>query len=93
MRVCDVMTKDVIFVELPNTRDTVLEILKRYNISSVPILKNEKLVGIVTIKDLLRKVEENQLALLMTENPITVTPDDHLKRVVEIFLPKIYELR
>ena len=86
MKVRDVMTKGVIYVELPNTRDKVLETLKKYNVSAVPVLKNGKLVGIVTIKDLLKKVEEDQLALLMTENPVTVKPSDSIKKVVEIFL-------
>lgn len=86
MRVKDVMTKDVIYVELPNTRDRVLEVLKKHKISAVPVLKNGKLVGIVTIKDLLKKVEEDQLALLMTENPVTVKPNDPIKKAVEIFL-------
>ncbi len=86
MKVRDVMTKNVIHVELPNTRDRVLEVLKEHKISSVPVLKDGKLVGIVTIKDLLRKVEEDQLALLMTENPVTVRPNDSIKKVVDIFL-------
>ncbi len=86
MKVRDVMTKNVIYVELPNTRDKVLEVLKNHKISAVPVLKSGKLVGIVTIKDLLKKVEEDQLALLMTENPITVKPSDSIKKVVEIFL-------
>ena len=86
MKVKDVMTKNVIYVELPSTRDKVLEVFKRHGISAVPVLKNGKLVGIVTVKDLLRKVEESQLALLMTENPITVSPEDSIKKVTEIFL-------
>ncbi len=86
MKVKDVMTKNVIYVELPSTRDKVLEVFKRHGISAVPVLKNGKLVGIVTVKDLLRKIEESQLALLMTENPITVGPEDSIKKVTEIFL-------
>ncbi len=86
MKVKDIMNKDVIYVELPNTRDHVLEVLKKHNISAVPVLKDGKLVGIVTIKDILRKVEEDQLALLMTENPVTVKPNDDIKKVVKIFL-------
>ncbi|WP_457549814.1 CBS domain-containing protein [Archaeoglobus sp.] len=86
MKVKDVMIKSVIYLELPSTRDRLLEVLKEYKISAVPVLKNGKLVGIVTIKDILKKIEENQLALLMTENPVTVKPNDSIKKVVEIFL-------
>ncbi len=88
MKVKDVMTKDVISVTLPNNRRYVLELFKRYGISAVPVLKDGKVVGIVTRKDILRKIEEDQLAMLMTPNPITVNADDPVERVVEIFVNK-----
>jgi len=84
MKAEDVMNRNVIYATLPNTREKVLELFKKYEISAVPVLKNEKLVGIVTRKDILRKVEEDQLALLMTPDPVTVQVDDSLRKVVEI---------
>ncbi len=84
MKAEDVMNRNVIYATLPNTRDKVLELFKKYEISAVPVIKNDKLVGIVTRKDILRKVEEDQLALLMTPNPVTVQVGDSLKKVVEI---------
>ncbi|HWQ67879.1 MAG TPA: CBS domain-containing protein [Methanospirillum sp.] len=69
------MTTDVVTVEIPGNRDDVLKILKRTGISGVPVLKDGKLVGIITRKDLLQKPEENQLALLMTPDPLTILPD------------------
>lgn len=75
MKVKDFMTSDVVSVEIPGNRDDVLKILKRTGISGVPVLKDEKLVGIITRKDLLRKAEETQLGLLMTGDPVTIGPD------------------
>lgn len=69
------MTSDVVHVEIPGNRDDVLKILKRTGISGVPVIKNKKIVGIITRKDLLRKPEETQLGLLMTTKPITIAPD------------------
>ncbi|OPX68879.1 MAG: Inosine-5'-monophosphate dehydrogenase [Methanoregulaceae archaeon PtaB.Bin056] len=69
------MTSDVVSVEIPGNRDDVLKILKRTGISGVPVLKEGKLVGIITRKDLLRKAEETQLGLLMTPDPVTIGPD------------------
>ncbi len=86
MKARDVMTKDVIFVELPNTRDKVIELFKKYGISAVPVVKDGKLAGIITRKDILRKVDEDQVAFLMTPNPTTVTPDTDLKEVARILL-------
>jgi len=73
--VSDYMTTDVVTVEIPGNRDDVLKILKRTGISGVPVLKDGKLVGIITRKDMLQKPEENQLALLMTPGPTTIRPD------------------
>ena len=84
MKAKDIMNKDVIYAELPNTRDYVLELFKKHGISAVPVLKEGKLAGIVTRKDILRKIEEDQLALLMTPNPKYVTPDTDFYQVVSI---------
>lgn len=86
MKVRDIMTTKVIYATLPNNRRFVLELFKKYGISAVPVLKNGKVVGIVTRKDILRKIEEDQLALLMTPNPVTVNAEDDVKKVVEIFV-------
>lgn len=84
MKARDVMNPDVIYAELPNSREYVLELFKKHEISAVPVLKDGKLAGIVTRKDILRKIEEDQLALLMTPNPVYVTPDTDIKKVIEI---------
>jgi len=82
------MTADVVHVEIPGNRDDVLKILKRTGISGVPVIKNKKLVGIITRKDLLRKPEETQLGLLMTSKPITIGPDADLKDAARLLVSK-----
>ncbi len=84
MKAAEIMNSNVIYATLPSTREKVLELFKKYEISAVPVLKNLDLVGIVTRKDILRKIEENQLALLMTPNPTTVDADADVKEVVRI---------
>ena len=78
------MTTDVVCVEIPGNRDDVLRILKRTGISGVPVLKEGVLVGIITRKDLLRKPGEMQLGLLMTPDPVTITPDVTIKNAAAI---------
>jgi CBS domain-containing protein len=86
-RVKDFMTPDVVSVEIPGNRDDVLKILKRTGISGVPVLKDGKLVGIITRKDMLRKAEETQLGLLMTRNPVIIEPgatlDEAATQIIE----------
>ncbi|HID43630.1 MAG TPA: CBS domain-containing protein [Archaeoglobaceae archaeon] len=79
------MNKNVICATLPDTRDNVLALFKKYHISAVPVIKNGSLAGIVTRKDLLRKIDEDQLALLMTPNPTTVQVHEPIEKVAEIF--------
>lgn len=86
MIVRDYMTSDVVHVEIPGNRDDVLKILKRTGISGVPVIKNKKLVGIITRKDLLRKPEETQLGLLMTAKPVTISPDADIREAARLLV-------
>jgi CBS domain-containing protein len=88
MIVRDYMTSDVVHVEIPGNRDDVLKILKRTGISGVPVIKNKKIVGIITRKDLLRKPEETQLGLLMTAKPLTIAPDADISEAARILVTK-----
>jgi len=86
MLVKDYMTSDVVQVEIPGNRDDVLKILKRTGISGVPVIKNKKIVGIITRKDLLRKPEETQLGLLMTSKPISIEPDADIRQAARLLV-------
>ena len=86
MLVKDYMTADVVHVDIPGNRDDVLKILKRTGISGVPVLKNKKLVGIITRKDLLGKPEETQLGLLMTPKPVTIEPDADIREAARLLV-------
>lgn len=80
------MTPDVVSVEIPGNRDDVLKILKRTGISGVPVLKDRKIVGIITRKDMLRKSDETQLGLLMSPNPVTISPETPLGEAAALIL-------
>lgn len=82
----DVMIREVASAELPGSRDEVLEILKTKHISGVPIVKNGELLGIVTRTDLLQNPEEEQIALIMTRNPITISPDKSIAEAARLIL-------
>jgi IMP dehydrogenase len=77
MKVREVMTPraDVVTAELPGTRDDVLEHLQDRDFSSVPIVKrdgdDEEFRGIVTREVLIKRPDEDQLALLVDEVPTT----------------------
>jgi len=86
MNVEDVMARDVVFVEVPGSRDTALKIMKDKGITSVPVVKNRTLVGIITRGDIFRNPEEDQIALLMTRQPVFVSPTATIKDAVRLFI-------
>jgi len=82
----DVMVREVAYAELPESRNEVLGILKDKLISGVPIVKNDEVVGIVTRTDLLKNPEEEQIALIMTRNPVTISPDKSIVEASRVIL-------
>lgn len=74
----DVMVKDVAYVAVPGSRDEVLKVLKERWLSGVPVVKDGSVVGMITRADLLRNLEEDQIAMLMSRNPYVIKPDNTL---------------
>jgi CBS domain-containing protein len=77
MNVGEAMTprSEVVTVELPGTRDDVLEYLQERSFSSVPVVKNEDgteaFRGLISRDDLIENPDEDQLAMLMRDVPTT----------------------
>ncbi|MFB6084331.1 MAG: CBS domain-containing protein [Halorientalis sp.] len=91
MKVADAMTprSEVVTVELPGTRDDVLEYLQERAFSSVPVIKEtddgEQFRGLITRDALIEQPDEDQLALLVEEAP-TTTQDADLTEVAELMV-------
>jgi len=92
MMVKNCMQSDVVSVSVPGTREDVLLLMAEKQINGLPVVKKgtKTLVGIVTRTDLLRKFDENQLAMLMVRDPITVSPRTDVLKAVKIMLEKNY---
>ncbi len=71
----DVMVRDVAYVGIPGNRDDVLRVLQERRVSGLPVIKKGEVVGMITRNDLLRNREEEQTALLMSRNPVVVSPE------------------
>ena len=92
MMVKDCMQSEVVYVSVPGAREDVLQIMAEKQINGLPVVKKgtKTLVGIVTRTDLLRKADENQLAMLMKRDPVTVSPSTKIEKAVEIMLENNY---
>ncbi|MBY8996714.1 MAG: CBS domain-containing protein [Candidatus Thorarchaeota archaeon] len=84
------MKSDVVYVSVPGTREDVLQLMAERQINGVPVVTKgtKSLVGIVTRTDLLRKVDENQLAMLMVRDPQTVSPRTDIKTALKLMIEK-----
>lgn len=86
IKVSEIMKTNVAYATLPGSRDEVHTLLKDKKVSGVPVLKDGKIVGIVSRANLLKNPEEEQLALLMTRNPIVIDPDSNIITASKILL-------
>ncbi len=85
MLVKDVMSKDVVSVSVPGSRDKALEAIVKGGVSLLPVIKEgtKKLVGILTRSDLITNPDEEQIAMLMSRDLVTVELNDSLEDVAE----------
>jgi len=83
MLVNEIMAEDIYFVRVPGNRTNALEIMREKKVSGLPVVKNgtNELVGVLTRTDLVENPDEEQIAMIMTRNIITASPDDDVKDV------------
>ncbi|MBU3914264.1 CBS and ACT domain-containing protein [bacterium] len=98
------MSKDVISIDINDPIVNAVNLLRDHNIRTLPVLKDGKLSGIVTDRDLKRvtvpkntNLESEEIIYLntrtkvgeiMTKEPITVSPDFSVDEVARIMLEK-----
>lgn len=86
MKVSDLMNPNVMYAEVPGSREQVLKVLQEKKISGMPVVKKgtKQLVGIVTREDILRHPDEEQLALIMNRNVVSLNCEDSFEECLEI---------
>jgi CBS domain-containing protein len=71
----DIMSKDVRVVRPDTSAQEIVATLNKFNIGSVIVVQKDKPVGIITIRDILiRLVEQNLAPRLLTANQIMSSP-------------------
>jgi len=90
MKIKDVMSKDLVVGYLPGTITDALKILAKNNVSGMPICKRDtkKVVGVVTRNDIFKKSDEEQLALIMSNNPVLINQDKELEDAARLLYEK-----
>lgn len=94
----EITAKDIMITELMtiSSSEKVAAadlMMVRNSIGALPVIDDDKLVGIITLDDILLSrfpisVGGLQVGDLMTRNPITITPDTSLDKIIEIMITK-----
>ncbi|MBU7013581.1 MAG: CBS domain-containing protein [Theionarchaea archaeon] len=86
MLVEEIMSTDVVTITVPGKRKTALEVMRKHNLPGLPVLKEgaKEIVGFVSLEDLIAHPDEDQLALIMSRNVITVPSKADISEVARI---------
>ena len=85
MLVKRVMSKKVVSVSVPGSREKVLDLMRKEKKAVLPVVKDDtkQLVGVVTRSDLINNPDEEQIAMLMTRDLVVANPDEDVKDVAK----------
>ncbi len=100
MKVANVMTNHPLSVAPEESIQQVREIMDEENIRQLPVTNAKELIGIITDRDIrsflggrsLSYLEEQEVAMeakvatVMTDKPITLSPEDDIREAVELLL-------
>ena len=82
------MSKNVVSVSVPGNREKVLDLMRKENKAVLPVVKEDTdiLVGLVTRSDLINNPDEEQIAMLMSRDLITVNPGDDVVDAARVMM-------
>lgn len=91
----DIMSKEVASLNSNDSIESAAQLMKQYNVGSIPICNQNKVVGIVTDRDIaLRSVAAGQnskqqnVSDIMTQNPVTGSPNMDVHEAAKIMSNK-----
>lgn len=88
MKIKDLMKKPVV-TEKDVTLSDAAKVMNKYSINSLIVVRDEKIVGIVTHHDLIKYFGQSRKVFeIMTKNVLTVKDDDKIQKAIEIVREK-----
>jgi CBS domain-containing protein/anti-sigma regulatory factor (Ser/Thr protein kinase) len=89
LKISETMTRDVIHTSPGAHMAAILDLLRVKRISGLPVVRNEKLVGIISIEDIVQAMMKNDLTALvqdyMSTRIISVKAYDPVVKALEMF--------
>lgn len=99
-KIQDIMTKDIVTIGLDDRLHKVKDIFDSNNFRHLLVVEDDKLIGIVSDRDLFRNISPNigkmrytmadlntinqPVHMILTRHPITLKPDDNLRQAIHI---------
>lgn len=82
MKVRDIMSKDIACVRSDDTIERAAQLMKQYNVGSIPVCTDDKILGIVTDRDIAVRSTatgedpgERRVGDIMTKEPVVGSPE------------------
>ena len=82
MIVKDIMSRDIVSLNSEDSIERAAQLMNQFDVGSIPVCNQEKLVGIVTDRDITLKsvatganTNQQKIKDIMTSNPVTGSPD------------------
>jgi CBS domain-containing protein len=82
MIVRDLMSKDIVSLSSQDSIERAAQMMKQFDVGSIPVCNESKLVGIVTDRDITlnsvasgKNPAEQKISEVMTSNPVTGNPN------------------
>jgi len=86
MNVEEIMSKELIVGYVPGTVEEALTILSKHDVSGIPILKKgtNLIKGVVTRTDIFKNAEEDQLAMVINEDYVSIQPKESIEKAAQL---------
>lgn len=88
MKINEVMTRDVVSLRGSSDLKHAAQLMKEFNVGSLPVVEEGKVIGIITDRDIaIRAFSENKELVvrdIMTSNPVTVDENIDIKKASDI---------
>jgi magnesium transporter len=93
-RIGDIMDKNLIFAHTTEDQEAIIDLFKKYNLLSLPVVdKEQRLVGIVTVDDIVQAIEEETTEDFEKMAALTPSEEPYMKTgVLEQSHHRIYWL-
>jgi CBS domain-containing protein len=95
MKVKDIMSKDIASVNWEDSIEKAAQLMKQYDVGSIPVCNQDKVIGIITDRDItLRSVaigqdtKNQKVRDIMTSDPAIGNPEMNVKDAAKIMSEK-----